>query len=199
MILNDLIRGKVYVLGDKIDTDNIIPAEHLSLDEKNPTERKMIGSKALSGLPSAYEQFITPEDAARIIAGGTARFQIIVAGRSFGCGSSREYAPVALGAAGVQVILARSYARIFYNNSFAGGEVVPCTTFDDITSKFQNGDDADVNLVQSTIVNLRTGQSFGFEDLGYRLPQMRAGGLFAYARQLGLLGLKGTQQLLGNE
>ena len=104
----ELITGKVFVVGDNIDTDQIIPAEHLVYSMKHPEERLNYGKYALSGLPEPKTRFVSK--------GNTSDYSIIIGGQNFGCGSSREQAPAALMIAGVKVILAQSFARIFYRN-----------------------------------------------------------------------------------
>jgi 3-isopropylmalate/(R)-2-methylmalate dehydratase small subunit len=120
------IEGAAYVLGDNIDTDQIIPAQYLTYNPAIPAEYKMFGKYALAGVPDdaaglpkghvpfhdAGEEFISP-------------YKIIVAGKNFGCGSSREHAPIALAAAGITAVVAEFYARIFYRNSINGGYLVP--------------------------------------------------------------------------
>ena len=113
-----VIRALVYVVGNNIDTDQIIPAQHLNLVPTIPAEYRKLGTLALSGLPADYPPFI--KSGAK-----QAEYGIIVAGRNFGCGSSREHAPIALGAAGIRAIVAESYARIFFRNAIATGEQYP--------------------------------------------------------------------------
>src|SRR5499426_2448483 len=112
--------GAVYVLRDNIDTDQIIPAQYLNLIPTIPEEYEKLGSYALIGLPES----LYPK---RFVQTGKldADYPIVVAGKNFGCGSSREHAPIALGSAGVDVIVADSYARIFFRNSVATGELYP--------------------------------------------------------------------------
>src|SRR4029453_18731802 len=100
------ITSPVYVVQDNIDTDQIIPAQYLTLVPTMPEEYEKLGSYALIGLPAA----LYPE---RFIPSGTMKtpYQIVIAGRNFGCGSSREHAPIALGAAGVAAVVAESFAR----------------------------------------------------------------------------------------
>ena len=95
------IRGRVYVLGDNIDTDQIIPAEYLNLVPTIPEEYRKLGSYALAGLARTPDQppFVPPD-------GMTTPYTVIVAGKNFGCGSSREHAPIALGAAGTKAVVA---------------------------------------------------------------------------------------------
>src|SRR5262245_53296231 len=110
--MQSVFTGPVYVVRDNIDTDQIIPAQYLTLVPTIPEEYRKLGTYALCGLPdSLYPvRFVKPEQT-------TSEFLIVVAGRNFGCGSSREHAPIALGAAGCRVVLAESLARIFFRNS----------------------------------------------------------------------------------
>ena len=109
-----LIRGPVYVLEDNIDTDLLIPACYLNLVPTIPEEYRKLGSYALAGLPDSFPKFVSNPD-------GTTPYAIVIGGRNFGCGSSREHAPIALGAAGAKAVVAESYARIFFRNSVATG------------------------------------------------------------------------------
>src|SRR3989440_12570868 len=119
------ITGKVYVLGDNVDTDQIIPAQFLTYNPAVPEEYKMFGKYALSsvppgqaGLPKGHVPFHTDDEFA-------SPYKIIVAGRNFGCGSSREHAPIALNAAGITAVIAEFYARIFFRNAVNGGYLGP--------------------------------------------------------------------------
>ena len=103
------ITGSVYVLGDNIDTDQIIPAMYLNLVPTIPEEYRQLGARALAGLPDSYPPFV--QDGR-----DQSEHSIVIGGKNFGCGSSREHAPVALGAAGIKAVVAESYARIFFRN-----------------------------------------------------------------------------------
>jgi 3-isopropylmalate/(R)-2-methylmalate dehydratase small subunit len=147
------VRGAVYVLGDNIDTDQIIPAEYLNLVPTIPDEYRRLGSHALAGLPLA------PGAPPFIPAGAmTSPYTIVVAGKNFGCGSSREHAPVALGAAGTRVVVAESFARIFFRNCVATGELYPVETLTRLLDAFVTGDEAECDLEASTLTNRRTGR-----------------------------------------
>ena len=176
----EIIRGKVFVLGDNIDTDQIIPAKYLNLVPTIPEEYRKLGSYALSGLPADYPPFISS---------GQERsdYSIIIAGRNFGCGSSREHAPVALGAAGVNAVVAMSFARIFFRNSIATGELFPCESMDRLTDIFKMGDEARIILDREQIIHVGTGKAFALKSLGSVLPVVQAGGLFEYARKTGMV------------
>ena len=175
-----IIRGKVYVVRDDIDTDQIIPAQYLNLVPTIPEEYAKLGSYALCGLPDGYPPFVTP---------GTMRadFAILVAGRNFGCGSSREHAPIALGAAGIKAMVAESYARIFFRNVVATGEFYPFEVADRLCERFTTGDEAELDPGAGRITNRTTGQAYTMKPLGAVAPVVEAGGLFSYARKTGMI------------
>ncbi len=175
-----ILRGFVYVVGDNIDTDQIIPAQHLNLVPTIPAEYRKLGTLALSGLPAGYPPFIKR-------GAEQAEYGIIVAGRNFGCGSSREHAPIALGAAGIRAIVAESYARIFFRNAIATGEQYPCETATNLRTVFQTGDEAEIRLDREELVHVKSGKVFKLKSLGAVMPVVSAGGLFAYARKTGMI------------
>jgi len=177
---SSILRALVYVVGDNIDTDQIIPAQHLNLVPTIPAEYRKLGTLALSGLPSDYPPFVKSGDA-------KAAYGIIVAGRNFGCGSSREHAPIALGAAGIRAIVAESYARIFFRNALATGEQYPCETAVSLRTIFRTGDEAEIRLDREEIVHVKSGKAFKLKSLGAVMPVVSAGGIFAYARQTGMI------------
>ncbi|KAI6680112.1 hypothetical protein NL676_033993 [Syzygium grande] len=153
--------GLCYVVGDNIDTDQIIPAEYLTLVPSNPAEYEKLGSYALIGLPSTYEtRFIDPDEM-------KTKYKIVIGGANFGCGSSREHAPVALGAAGAVAVVAESYARIFFRNSVATGEVYPLETDARICEECRTGDTVTIELAESKLINHTTGKDLSacIEDL----------------------------------
>lgn len=175
-----IIRSLVYIVGDNIDTDQIIPAQHLNLVPTIPEEYRKLGALALSGLPADYPPFVKPGET-------KSAYGIIVAGRNFGCGSSREHAPIALGAAGIRAIVAESYARIFFRNAIATGEQYPCETATRLRTIFQTGDEAEIRLDREEFVHVKSGRVFKLKSLGAVMPVVSAGGLFAYARKTGMI------------
>ena len=177
------ISGRVYVLGDNIDTDLIIPAQYLNLVPTIPEEYRKLGSYAMAGLPDSHSKFVKKGQF-------KSEFSIIVAGKNFGCGSSREHAPIALGAAGVRAVLADTYARIFFRNAVATGELYPIETVKDLRRAFRTGDEASLDLGALTITNRRTGKVFTFKSPGAVGPVIEAGGLFGYARKTGMIRKK---------
>ena len=189
MDMDKRIRGRVYVLGDDVDTDQIIPAEYLVYNPEDPRERKYFGMYALSGVPPT--QAGLPDGGHRFVADGqrTSEYAVIIAGRNFGCGSSREHAPLALCAAGVRVVVAEFYARIFYRNSINGGYLVPLETAERLVDRIATGDDVEIDLDAATLIDHTTGKTFSsaLKPLGDVAPIVAAGGLFGYARQTGML------------
>jgi 3-isopropylmalate/(R)-2-methylmalate dehydratase small subunit len=184
------IKGKVYVLGDDIDTDQIIPASFLTYNPAIPEERKQFGRYALcgvpkeaAGLPDGHAPFVDTQDESNT----TSAYSIIVAGRNFGCGSSREHAPLALAEAGVKAVVAEFYARIFFRNSVNGGYLVPFESGGRLVESFRTGDEAEIDTRTPRLTNLRTGDTFELKPLGDVAPIIEAGGVFNYARQTGML------------
>src|SRR6476469_3403349 len=174
--MSNTITSPVYVVKDNIDTDQIIPAQYLTLVPTIAEEYEKLGSYAMIGLPDhLYPTRFVPE--------GTLKtpFQIIIAGRNFGCGSSREHAPIALGAAGVQAVVAESYARIFFRNCVATGELYPIEATERLVGAFRTNDEAVLALDAATITNAGSGAVHRLRPLGDAGPVIAAGGLFAYA------------------
>jgi 3-isopropylmalate/(R)-2-methylmalate dehydratase small subunit len=186
------IEGAAYVLGDNVDTDQIIPAHYLTFNPAIPAEYKMFGKYALSGvpddaagLPKGHVPFHTP--------GGDeflSPYRIIVGGKNFGCGSSREHAPIALAAAGVVAVVAEFYARIFYRNSVNGGYLIPLECKERLIERICTGDQLVLDIPTGTLTNKTSGDSFALAPLGEVAPILEAGGLFAYAKKVGMLERK---------
>ena len=174
--------GPVYVVRDNIDTDQIIPAQYLNLVPTIPEEYEKLGSYALCGLPDSLY-------AVRYVKPGQldSEYPIVVAGRNFGCGSSREHAPIALGSAGCKLVLAESFARIFFRNCVATGELYPCECLDRLCEVLKTGDLVTVDLDQSSMKLQSTGKTYSFKPLGDVRPVVDAGGLFNYARSTGMI------------
>ncbi len=186
------IVGKVYVVGDNVDTDQIIPAKHLVYDTHSPEERKLFGKYAMSGVPD--EESGLPQGKIKFVKDGEycSEFTIIVGGKNFGCGSSREHAPLALQIAGIQAVVAQTYARIFYRNSVDGGFVIPLESVDNIHKSFSTGDRVEIDLVANKFTNATTGKSFALRSLGDAADIINAGGLFDYARKIGMIKRAGA-------
>jgi 3-isopropylmalate/(R)-2-methylmalate dehydratase small subunit len=176
----ETITSPVYVVGDNIDTDQIIPAQYLTLVPTIAEEYEKLGSFAMIGLPDAlYPARFVDEG------GLKTKYRIIIAGRNFGCGSSREHAPIALGAAGVSAVVAESFARIFFRNCVATGELYPYDSPERLCNLVQTGDVATLDFEADTLtVN---GKTYSLKPLGAAKPVIDAGGLFNYARQTGMI------------
>lgn len=184
--MKTIVEGKAFVIGDDIDTDQIIPAEHLVYNPAIPEERMMFGKYALSGVPMAASGL--PQGGVPFIEEGTrSAYTIIVGGKNFGCGSSREHAPLALAEAGIEVVIAEFYARIFFRNSVNGGYLIPYETESRLVDKISTGDDLRIDLTANTVENRTTGETHSLKPLGDILPILEAGDVFAYARQSGML------------
>jgi 3-isopropylmalate/(R)-2-methylmalate dehydratase small subunit len=188
--MEKIIKGKAFVLGDNIDTDQIIPAEHLVYSLSDPEESKKYGHFALSGVPLSKAGL--PEGGIPFIESGTkenytSEFCIVVAGSNFGCGSSREHAPFALQVAGVKAVIAESFARIFYRNCVDGGFLIPYETPVKINNRIKTGDELEIDLIKDTIKNLSAKENYNLRHLGDILPIIEAGNIFEYAKKNGMM------------
>src|SRR5437870_10701596 len=151
--MDSVITGRAYVLGDNIDTDQIIPAQYLSFNPSIPEERKFFGMYAMSsvpegqrGLPAGDIPFVRENEF-------KSDFTIVVGGKNFGSGSSREHAPLALAEAGVMCVIAEFYARIFFRNSVNGGYLIPFESVDRLVEKIKTGDELEVRLNDLLVIN----------------------------------------------
>lgn len=115
------------------------------------------------------------------------KYSIVIGGDNFGCGSSREHAPVALGAAGVAVVVAESYARIFFRNSVATGEIYPLESEVRICEECKTGDVVTIELAEGRLINHTTGKEYKLKPIGDAGPVIEAGGIFAYARKMRMI------------
>lgn len=183
--MSKIIRGKVYVVRDNIDTDQIIPAQYLNLLPNVPEEYEKLGSHALAGLPdSSYpERFVKP-------GAMDADYAIIIGGRNFGCGSSREHAPVALGAANCEAVVAEGFARIFFRNCVATGEIYPIESTQRLCDTLQTGDEVVLDLDKNELLAVKTGQRYALKPLGDARAVIDAGGLFTYAKKTGMMAAR---------
>ena len=141
--MSETFTGKVWVLGDDIDTDIIIPTEYLAL--------KTVQDMA----PYAFSP-LRPELASQIKPG-----DMIVAGKNFGCGSSREHAPLAIKTAGVSCVIAKTFARIFYRNAInIGLPILECEAASDAIAA---GDEVSVDFDTGVITNLTKNETYQAE------------------------------------
>jgi 3-isopropylmalate/(R)-2-methylmalate dehydratase small subunit len=180
--MQSVITGSVYVVRDNIDTDQIIPAQYLNLIPTIPDEYEKLGSYALSGLPESLyaTRFVNDSQL-------DSDYSVVVGGRNFGCGSSREHAPIALGSAGCKIVLAEGFARIFFRNCVATGEVYPCECVDRLCDILKTGERVTVDLDAATVTRKSDGKVYRFKALGEVRPVVDAGGLFNYARNTGMI------------
>lgn len=177
--MEKVIKGKVYVLGDNIDTDQIIPAMHLVYKIDDPEEVKLYGKYAMSGLPADIvgdKPFIKEGEY-------TSEYVVMMGGKNFGCGSSREHAPLALEMAGIKAVIAEDYARIFYRNSVDGGFLIPFETPQSIRENFSTDDEVEIDVENGKITNHTKGQTYDLRNLGDVKEIIEAGGLFNYAKK----------------
>ncbi|MHB8585609.1 MAG: 3-isopropylmalate dehydratase small subunit [Thermoplasmatota archaeon] len=157
------VAGKAWIFGDNIDTDQITPGKYLTIiDEAG------LGKHVLEGARGEFPQLVKPGD-------------ILIAGRNFGCGSSREHAPLAIKGAGMTCVIAESYARIFYRNAFNVG--LPILECAGVHAAVHEGDALEVDFVTGEILNKTTGaklKAVPFSDKALEL--LRAGGLVPLTR-----------------
>lgn len=162
--MKDTVKGRAFVFGNNLDTDQIYPGRYLEL-----TDADDVGQHAMEGADPEFVQKFAAGD-------------IVVAGRNFGCGSSREQAPYALKVIQVSVILAESFARIFYRNAINLG--LPVLICPDISEQVTNGDVLTVNFLSGRVLNERTGQEFQAVPLSdYALKIMKSGGIVPLIRK----------------
>jgi 3-isopropylmalate/(R)-2-methylmalate dehydratase small subunit len=181
------IRGKAYVLGDDIDTDQIIPAQYLMYNPADPEERKYFGMYANVGVPAGQRGL--PDGNIPFVKEGqfTSEYTIVIGGKNFGCGSSREHAPLAIAEAGATAVVAEFYARIFFRNCVNGGYLVPCESIDRLVERINTGDDVEIDVEASKLTNHTSGETYELKPLGDVKPIIDAGGVFEYAKQAGML------------
>ncbi len=185
--MEKVIEGRAYVLGNDIDTDQIIPAEHLVYSLSDPEEKKNYGKYSLSGVP--IENAGLPEGNIKFVEEGKfqSQFSIVIGGSNFGCGSSREHAPACMEIAGVKAVIAESYARIFYRNSIDGGFFIPLETKESLIESIKTGDSLSIDLKSYTLKNITQNKTFQLNPLGDVIDIIEAGNIFEYARKAGLI------------
>jgi 3-isopropylmalate/(R)-2-methylmalate dehydratase small subunit len=155
------IKGRVHKFGSDVDTDAIIPARYL-----NTIDPKELAAHCMEDAD--------PQFPAKVKAG-----DIIVADKNFGCGSSREHAPIAIKGAGVSCVIAKSFARIFYRNAINIG--LPILESDEAVDSIAAGDELEVDLASGRIYNLRSGEEFKAEPFPAFMQEIiNNGGLINY-------------------
>ncbi len=161
-----IVEGKVWKFGDNIDTDIIIPARYL-----NTSDPQELAKHCMEGIRPDFAQLVREGD-------------IIVAGRNFGCGSSREHAPIAIKAAGIKAVVAKSFARIFYRNAFNIG--LPIVEAEKVVDASKEGDVLKIDLDRGEIVNLTQNQTFKIQPLPDFMKELIAdGGLIPHLAKKG--------------
>jgi 3-isopropylmalate/(R)-2-methylmalate dehydratase small subunit len=157
-------RGQVWKYGDNVDTDAIIPARYLNVSTPEDLARHCM------------------EDVDATFAGAVQAGDVVVAGENFGCGSSREHAPLALKGAGVSCVVARSFARIFYRNAINVG--LPILECPGAAEEAESGQQLEVDLKAGQVRNLSSGQVYQAAPYPpFMMALIEAGGLIPYTRR----------------
>jgi len=155
--------GKAHKYGDHVDTDVIVPARHL-----NTSDPRELADHCMEDIDAEFVKRVREGD-------------VIVAGENFGCGSSREHAPIAIKACGVACVIARSFARIFYRNSINIG--LPILTCDGAVDGIDAGDEVEVDLSAGVIRNKTKGAEYAAQPFPpFMLEIVEAGGLMEFTR-----------------
>ncbi len=159
-----LLKGKVWRFGDDIDTDAIIPARYLNTSDPKELARHVM------------------EDADKEFPNKVKAGDIFVAGKNFGCGSSREHAPIAIKAAGIQAVIAKSFARIFYRNSFNIG--LPIFESEEASKKIKEGDTVEIDAGSGIIKNLTKNEQYTAKPIPPFMQELiAAGGLIEWTKK----------------
>ena len=156
-----ILRGKAWKFGADVDTDLIIPARYL-----NTSDPKELAKHCMEDADPAFASKVSPGD-------------LIVAGNNFGCGSSREHAPIAIKTAGVSCVVAASFARIFYRNAFNLG--LPILESPEAAKAVKAGDELEVDLATGKITNRSQGRIYQAQPVpSFMQELLAAGGLMPY-------------------
>jgi 3-isopropylmalate/(R)-2-methylmalate dehydratase small subunit len=159
-----LIKGKTWRFGDDIDTDAIIPARYLNTSDPAELARHIM------------------EDADKDFPAKVKAGDVIVAGKNFGCGSSREHAPIAIKAAGIRAVVARSFARIFYRNAFNIG--LPIFESEAASEAVREGQEIEIDADKGIIRNLATGEEYRSNPIPPFMQELiAAGGLVEWTKR----------------
>lgn len=156
-----MIRGKVWRFGDNVDTDVIIPARYL-----NTTDPEELAKHCMEDADPEFAKKVKKGD-------------IMVAGRNFGCGSSREHAPIAIKASGISCVVAESFARIFYRNAFNTGLlIIECP---EAAKEAETGDELEIDIETGKIINHTKGKTYIIKPLPIFMKQiLEDGGLIPH-------------------
>lgn len=159
-----ILQGKAWKFGDDVDTDQIIPARYL-----NSSDPKELAKYAMEDARAGFADLVGEGD-------------IIVAGKNFGCGSSREHAPICIKAAGVSAVVAPSFARIFYRNSINIG--LPIFESKEAAEAIEEGHEVKIDAASGVIEDLTTGKTYQAEPFPEFMQQLiAAGGLMNYIKK----------------
>ncbi len=159
-----LYKGKTHIVGDHIDTDAIIPARFLVT-----TDEKKLGENCMEGLEEGWVKRVSQGD-------------FIVAGKNFGCGSSREHAPVAILGAGMPLVIAHSFARIFYRNAFNMGLLL--VEVGDDFKDFTDGNEVELDTEKGILKNITTGKEYKVPTIPASMQELLdKKGLVPYVRE----------------
>jgi 3-isopropylmalate/(R)-2-methylmalate dehydratase small subunit len=162
--MENIMKGFVHKYGDHIDTDVIIPARLL-----NNTDPAFLASHCMEDIDTEFVKRVKPGD-------------IMVGGLNFGCGSSREHAPIAIKASGISCVIAENFARIFYRNAINIG--LPLMECPDAAKEAQAGDEIEVNIDTGTISNLTKKKTYTAVPFPEFMQQIiAAGGLVEYTKK----------------
>jgi len=160
-----LIGNVIKYEQDNIDTDVIIPGTYLKIHDYNE-----LATHAMEGIDPEFPSKVKEGD-------------FIVAGKNFGCGSSREHAPIALSTCGIKAVIATSFARIFYRNSVDGAFLLPIEVNDETYQKISNSDQLEVNIEKNEIKNLTKNEVYAMKPFSEIIAKIiAAGGLFKYKK-----------------
>ena len=150
---------------DNIDTDVIIPGTYLKIHDYNE-----LATHAMEGLDPDFPSKVKDGD-------------FIVAGKNFGCGSSREHAPIALSTCGIKAVIATSFARIFYRNSVDGAFLLPIEIDDETYKKISNSDQLEINIEKNEIKNITKNETYSMKPFSEIIAKIiDAGGIFKYKK-----------------
>jgi 3-isopropylmalate/(R)-2-methylmalate dehydratase small subunit len=162
--MESLLKGKAWVYKDNVDTDVIIPARHLNITDENE-----LAKYCMEDIDKSFAQNVKATD-------------IIVAGENFGCGSSREHAPIAIKASGISVVIAKSFARIFYRNAINIG--LPILENNELPDEIDKGDEIQVDLSKGLIKNLTKNKEYKAAAFPESIQNLiKNGGLINYTKE----------------
>ena len=159
-----ILKGRVWKFGDNLDTDAIIPARYLNTSDPKELARHIM------------------EDADKEFPNKVKSGDVIIAGANFGCGSSREHAPIAIKAAGIQAVVAKSFARIFYRNAFNIG--LPIFESEDASEKIREGDEIQIDADKGIIKNITKKEEYTAKPIPQFMQELiSAGGLIEWTKK----------------